>query len=150
MGIGLIPAVTPGFCESARPRIEVVPGAQAPSRPHIALIDRKPETNCTKFPKRQLAWLKLQLAQSKLDDVSRRALLAGRPPAGTADTGPVVCACFGVGLVAIEKLIASGAAVTVEEVGAHLKAGTNCGSCQPEIKQLIAATNGAKVLETAT
>jgi assimilatory nitrate reductase catalytic subunit len=95
-------------------------------------------------------WLKRQLVAAKLDASARRALLAGRPPAGMADTGPMVCACFGVGLVAIQKLIANGAAVSVEEVGRHLKAGTNCGSCQPEIKKLIAATNGAKVLEAAT
>jgi len=94
-------------------------------------------------------WLKSQLAQPRLDDVSRRALLAGRPPAGTVDTGPVVCACFGVGLCEIQKLIASGVATTVDEIGAHLKAGTNCGSCQPEIKKLIATTHGANALETA-
>jgi assimilatory nitrate reductase catalytic subunit len=95
-------------------------------------------------------WLKRQLLAPKLDAVSRRALLAGKPPAGVTDSGPVVCACFGVGLLAIEKLIASGAAVSVEAVGRHLKAGTNCGSCQPEIKKLITSMKGAKVLAAAS
>jgi assimilatory nitrate reductase catalytic subunit len=95
-------------------------------------------------------WLKKQLAEPRLDDAARRALLAGRPPAGMADMGPVVCACFGVGLAAIEKLIASGAVKSVEAIGQHLKAGTNCGSCRPEIKRLITVMNGARVLETAS
>jgi assimilatory nitrate reductase catalytic subunit len=62
----------------------------------------------------------------------------------------MVCACFGVGLAAIHKLVASGAAVSVEAVGQHLKAGTNCGSCQPEIKKLITSMTGAKVLAAAS
>lgn len=95
-------------------------------------------------------WLKRQLTGTRLDETARKALLAGRLPDGAADTGPTVCACFGVGLAQIQKLIASDSKVTVEEVGVHLKAGTNCGSCQPEIKKLIAATNGAKVLEATT
>ena len=95
-------------------------------------------------------WLKRQLLAPKLDAAARKALLAGRPPAGTADTGPVVCACFGVGLAAIQGLIASGGATTVEAVGRHLKAGTNCGSCQPEIKKLITSMNGANVLAVAS
>jgi assimilatory nitrate reductase catalytic subunit len=61
-----------------------------------------------------------------------------------------VCACFGVGLAAIQGLIATGSATTVEAVGLHLKAGTNCGSCQPEIKKLITAMNGGKVLAAAS
>jgi assimilatory nitrate reductase catalytic subunit len=96
-----------------------------------------------------LDWLKQQLTEETLGAGARRALLAGRPPEGIADAGLVICACFGVGLTAIQTLIASGAAVSVEAVGRHLKAGTNCGSCQPEIKKLIATINAARVLESA-
>jgi assimilatory nitrate reductase catalytic subunit len=32
---------------------------------------------------------------------------------------------------------------TPAEIGAKLKAGTNCGSCIPEMKRLIAETGGA-------
>jgi assimilatory nitrate reductase catalytic subunit len=96
-----------------------------------------------------LDWLKQQLAEETLRAGARRALLAGRPPHGVADTGPVICACFGVGLAAIQTLIASDVAISVEAVGRHLKAGTNCGSCQPEIKKLITTINGRRVLESA-
>ncbi|MCJ2007755.1 nitrate reductase [Methylobacterium sp. J-092] len=64
----------------------------------------------------------------------RRALLSGR--AATAGAGPVVCACHGVGLDVITATIAGGAG-SVEAVGAACKAGTNCGSCIPEIRKLL-------------
>ena len=67
------------------------------------------------------------------DTPERRALLSGR--AATA-AGPVVCACHGVGLDVITAAIAGGAH-SVEAVGAACKAGTNCGSCIPEIRKLL-------------
>lgn len=73
-------------------------------------------------------------AQPDLDAVDRRTLLSGR--AATASAGPVVCACHGVGLDVITAAIASGAG-SVEAVGAACKAGTNCGSCIPEIRKLL-------------
>ena len=48
-------------------------------------------------------------------------------------------------LTDIHDLIASGEAVSVEAVGQQLKAGTNCGSCQPEIKKLITTIIGGRV-----
>lgn len=76
----------------------------------------------------------------------RRAVLSGRSTDGLADPGPIVCACFGVGLHTIRDAIASGAAVSVEAIGKSLRAGTNCGSCLPELRKMVA---GAKVGETA-
>jgi len=65
-------------------------------------------------------------------------LLAGRPGKAAPDAGPIVCACFGVGKKTLEQAIAQGAA-SVEALGIRLKAGTNCGSCLPELKALLAA-----------
>lgn len=67
---------------------------------------------------------------------NRLALLAGRSLEGAADPGPVVCACFGVGLNAIRAAFAGGGAMTPEDIGHQLKAGTNCGSCLPEIRRI--------------
>src|SRR5579871_76523 len=78
-------------------------------------------------------------AQDALSEEQRRMLLSGRASEGLAATGPVVCACFGVGRATICDAIAGGA-VTPAEIGARLKAGTNCGSCIPEMKRLIAQT----------
>ena len=54
-----------------------------------------------------------------------------------ANAGPIVCACFGVGRSTICDAIAAGAN-SAAAIGAELKAGTNCGSCIPEMKRLIA------------
>jgi assimilatory nitrate reductase catalytic subunit len=75
-------------------------------------------------------------------DEQRRMLLSGKSSDGAASTGPVVCACFGVGRGTICDSIAAGAR-TAAEIGAKLKAGTNCGSCIPELKRLIATTEVA-------
>lgn len=85
-------------------------------------------------------WLKQQLAAPVLSDAARRALLAGRV-ADASDLGPIVCACFGVGRTQICNAITSGRACSAEDVGAQLKAGTNCGSCLPEVRRLVAETD---------
>ncbi|MEA3133761.1 MAG: assimilatory nitrate reductase catalytic subunit, partial [Gammaproteobacteria bacterium] len=53
------------------------------------------------------------------------------------DTGVTVCACFGIGRNAIEAAIANGC-YDLASIGNRLKAGTNCGSCVPELRRLIA------------
>ena len=65
----------------------------------------------------------------------RQTLLSGRN--GLPDPGPLVCACFAVGLAEIQNTVASGAA-TVENIGKALRAGTNCGSCLPELRKIVA------------
>jgi assimilatory nitrate reductase catalytic subunit len=82
--------------------------------------------------------VKVLLEADTIGDGERRMLLSGRATDGIAETGPLVCACFGVGLAAIRKAIISGDASNVEEIGNALRAGTNCGSCVPELKKIIA------------
>ena len=81
--------------------------------------------------------LKTLFAARTLDDVDRRNLLSGKAMDQAANTGPLVCACFGVGVNTIREAIASRAATSVEEIGKALRAGTNCGSCIPEMKKLL-------------
>ena len=88
--------------------------------------------------------VKSLFAAESLSDDQRRLLLSGRSTEGVANTGPVVCACFGVGRATICDAIASGAR-SAAEIGAQLKAGTNCGSCIPELKRLIAQTAESSV-----
>ncbi len=68
---------------------------------------------------------------------ARRAVLSGKSADGLADCGPLVCACFGVGLNTIRQALTSGGAVNVEDIGATLRAGTNCGSCLPELRRIV-------------
>jgi assimilatory nitrate reductase catalytic subunit len=84
--------------------------------------------------------VKALFAKELLSDDERRMLLTGRASEGLASAGPIVCACFGVGRTAICDAIAAGA-TSAAEIGARLKAGTNCGSCIPEMKRLIAAAD---------
>jgi len=88
----------------------------------------------------QVSWegAKRALACEIVDYADRRLLLSGRS-AGGAGAGPVVCACFGVARDTICAAIASGAR-TAAAIGEQLRAGTNCGSCLPEVKRLIAQT----------
>ncbi|MEH2496499.1 assimilatory nitrate reductase catalytic subunit [Bradyrhizobium sp. AZCC 1678] len=76
-------------------------------------------------------------AADTLGTDQRRMLLSGKSMDGLANAGPIVCACFGVGRNTICDSIAAGAR-SAADIGARLKAGTNCGSCIPELKRLIA------------
>jgi assimilatory nitrate reductase catalytic subunit len=71
-----------------------------------------------------------------LEARDRRILLSGSNSDGAAETGPIVCACFGVGLPAIREAVKCGATTTAD-VGQKLRAGTNCGSCIPELRAII-------------
>ncbi|WP_419738752.1 (2Fe-2S)-binding protein [Ruegeria sp.] len=54
------------------------------------------------------------------------------------DGGPIVCSCFGVGLNTIVRAIGTQNIGDVDEIGRLLQAGTNCGSCRPELSGLLA------------
>ncbi|MEI4470428.1 molybdopterin-dependent oxidoreductase [Frigidibacter sp. MR17.24] len=64
-------------------------------------------------------------------------VLAGRPGADRPDPGATVCVCFDVGVNTIARAIHEDGLMSVEALGKALRAGTNCGSCRPELKALI-------------
>jgi assimilatory nitrate reductase catalytic subunit len=76
----------------------------------------------------------------------RRILLSGHSGDGLAETGPLICACYSIGLTAIRKAIATGEAASVADIGRTLRAGTNCGSCVAELCAII--EDMAKTAET--
>jgi assimilatory nitrate reductase catalytic subunit len=86
------------------------------------------------------AWLATLFDGRALSDADRLAILAGRAPKGTLESGPVVCSCFAVGRSTLLRAIRGGL-TSVEAIGAALRAGTNCGSCVPEIKGLLAQSS---------
>jgi assimilatory nitrate reductase catalytic subunit len=71
-------------------------------------------------------------------------LLSGKSAEGMVESGPLICACFGVGLAAIREAIVGGGAATVADIGRVLRAGTNCGSCVPELRGIIERTERTK------
>ena len=84
-------------------------------------------------------WLAAQLAGAT-EGANRLRLLAGRGGHDGPDHGAIICSCFSVGINQIAALIGARRAATVKDVGALLKAGTNCGSCKPEIGRIINET----------
>ena len=82
-------------------------------------------------------WLSQLFGKDVLDNSDRMSLLAGKPAKSMDDAGETVCACFGVGVNTILKAISEQKITSVEAIGHTLKAGTNCGSCVPEIKKLM-------------
>jgi assimilatory nitrate reductase catalytic subunit len=74
----------------------------------------------------------------RLTALDRLTLLSGQGRDADADSSPVVCACFGVSRDVITGAIGRGAA-DVEGIGSAVKAGSNCGSCIPELKKLLAS-----------
>jgi assimilatory nitrate reductase catalytic subunit len=74
-------------------------------------------------------------------------VLSGRSPADVPDPGPILCSCFNVGVNTILTAIEEQGLMSVEAIGAALEAGTNCGSCRPEIAQLLAGAGRAEAAE---
>jgi len=75
------------------------------------------------------------------------ALMSGRPGADRPDPGATVCACFDVGVNTILNAIREQGLTSVEAIGAALRAGTNCGSCRPELAALLAAARPREAAE---
>ena len=82
-------------------------------------------------------WLASLFAKDTLDEDDREGLLLGEPLFARTDTGPTVCACFGVGRSTISETIRERGLTSVAQITASLKAGGNCGSCVPELKKLL-------------
>ncbi|NWH07115.1 MAG: molybdopterin-dependent oxidoreductase [Alphaproteobacteria bacterium] len=73
----------------------------------------------------------------------RLGVLAGRPGTGQADRGALICACLSIGANQI-MAAARAHATSVAAIGEAVKAGTQCGSCRPEIRRIL---EGAHVSE---
>lgn len=85
-------------------------------------------------------WLKSLFTQTELSRALRLSLLSGRAPSNQADSGPVICACFNVGQASICQAIQQQQLSDYQQVGKATRAGTNCGSCIPEIKEVLNQT----------
>ena len=83
-------------------------------------------------------WVTGQFSESHADPRSRFLVVAGRGKTARPDAGATVCSCFGIGINQIAAAVRTGC-TTVEAVGRSLSAGTNCGSCRAEIKEIIDA-----------
>ena len=108
---------------------------------YAGLVDGKLEA-CVFFAAPHAAFPEAEPASKllgqSLDAFKRLSLLAGLE-AGQSDTDSIVCSCMSVGEASICQAIRENGLTTTTEIGALLGAGTNCGSCLPELKKLLAA-----------
>ncbi len=82
-------------------------------------------------------WLTEQFTELSIEQEQRAKLVVATSGADIPDPGPIVCSCFNVGENAIIDFINAYHPENVEAIGKELKAGTNCGSCKPELKCLM-------------
>ncbi len=108
----------------------------------VRMVESRVESCIFIAPNHELpsrSWLAGLFAKDALVADERKGLLLGKPPAGQQDVGRIVCACFSVGINTLSAAIKDQNLQTAEEIGLALKAGTNCGSCVPELKMLLSA-----------
>ena len=88
-------------------------------------------------------WIKSLIAEGASAMTVRNWLLAPveQPPEGQAGRGRIVCNCLNVAEPDIVAAIAAGADLSALQD--TLKCGTECGSCVPELKRLIAGNRAA-------
>jgi assimilatory nitrate reductase catalytic subunit len=72
-----------------------------------------------------------------IPDALRWRVLVGGQDRSATDAGPRVCACFGVGRETVRQAVQEHGLRTTGEIGARLSAGTNCGSCLPELQAIL-------------
>lgn len=82
-------------------------------------------------------WLMSLFEKHEITKGERMSLLSALPPADQEDAGRIVCACFGVGEKTIIKTINEKRLSTTQQIGDCLQAGTNCGSCLPELRGIL-------------
>ena len=59
--------------------------------------------------------------------------------AGHGGYDKTVCVCFSIGERAIKSAIGSGRICTIADIATEFRAGTNCGGCIQELKDLLHA-----------
>ena len=64
--------------------------------------------------------------------------------------GNIVCTCFGVTDIEIERVIRENNLTTVEQVTNYTKAGGGCGGCKGQIEKIIEKVHGKQKLQTET
>jgi assimilatory nitrate reductase catalytic subunit len=91
--------------------------------------------------------LSRQFLTDKFDENTDVKILAGVSGANVIDAGQTICSCFDVGVNTLVDAIETGQANSLDAIGNLLQAGTNCGSCRPEIAKLVKAHRSAIAAE---
>ena len=97
-------------------------------------------------------WIKALLQDQLPAQAYGRQLLrpGAAAPAGVAARGRTVCSCLGVTETAITAQLAAAEGADGERLAAlqaSLKCGTSCGSCLPELKRMVRASQPKALAE---
>jgi len=87
------------------------------------------------LPSIDSAWVAEAFSHAPQDAAGRHSVLAGLAAQGST-AGRIICSCMAVGEQTILQAVAQGCRTT-QALGEKLKCGTQCGSCIPELKQLL-------------
>jgi assimilatory nitrate reductase catalytic subunit len=95
------------------------------------------------------AWLKTLLqTQQSTESYGRRLLMTGqKPPVALKEVGQTICTCVGVKDVAIADWLQANPGQEAAQLAGlqiSLKCGTECGSCVPQLKRIIALQSADK------
>lgn len=80
-------------------------------------------------------------------DGLERAIADFRGDVVKESLGNVVCECFGVTDLEIERAVKEDGLTTIDQVIHHLKAGGGCGKCHDDIEALINKVKGGQTME---
>jgi assimilatory nitrate reductase catalytic subunit len=110
----------------------VVTGITDERLQRLIVVGRRPRN-------RDFGWLADIFAEAPLSAASKQALVRGLPSRieSPATCGESLCACHGTRRGAVADAVETRGFLTPEAVGAVLDAGTSCGSCLPEIRQML-------------
>jgi NifU-like protein len=75
-------------------------------------------------------------------DALEKAIASYRGEAEKKVEGEIVCECFGVTDVEIERVVRENNLTTVQDVTDYTKAGGGCGGCHERIKEIIGKVHG--------
>ncbi len=129
----------PGWFEQLRAGLEVMEYLDDATGLHRALLHRGTRLEAAVFVAQQPGalpdgtWLQRLLLQEVTEE---SAALLRQEHHGSLMAARLICNCFRVSEAQIHAAIAEGAR-SVEALGKRLRCGTNCGSCIPELQQLL-------------
>ena len=80
-------------------------------------------------------------------DALEKAIASYRGEPDKVTEGEIVCECFGVTDIEIERAVKENNLKTIEDVTGYVKAGGGCENCHEKIQEIIASINGTILKE---
>jgi NifU-like protein len=80
-------------------------------------------------------------------DALEKAIAHYRGEPDKITEGEIVCECFGVTNIEIERAVKENNLKTIEDVTGYVKAGGGCGNCHERIEEIIASISGMQPKE---